>query len=86
MNYILVGLACYASGFVWGLLIFLEVNRRLVRRLTAKQGLVTATVDLERRREAYDSGRNIQVRIGAGEPLRVSNTMPVRPGSLTRRH
>lgn len=82
MTYVLVGVGCYLSGVVWGLLIFLAWYRRMMRRLEAKHVLLTATVDLENRRQAYDSGREILARPDAGAPARVSNFMPVRSGTL----
>ena len=81
--YLIEGLGYFTAGFGSATLLGLGVSRRLIKRLTARKGLVTTLVALETRRAAYDSGRDLLARQQAGTPARVVDGMRYRPGSLS---
>jgi len=84
MSYVLVGCVSFLAGLLLASCMSAVLWRRLVRRLTAKRGLVATTLDLENRRVAYDSGRQHLARSTAGRPARISDGLSTRPGTLAK--
>jgi hypothetical protein len=79
----------FSSGAIFGVSACLGIatvlKRRLVARLTARNGLVWTAVVLENGRQTYQSGRDEMVRPGSGDAAVILSAASVtRAGSLAR--
>lgn len=85
MIYVTLGGATLLGIFA-GTISATVVYNRLTKRLKRHNSVLQTAIDLELRREKHDSGRETEVRTGAGMPVRISNLAISRPGIMTLSH
>jgi hypothetical protein len=85
-----VNIIDYGLGLLSGLLaspfVAWRISRRLVCRMTRHLTMEVVAAELERRREAIDSGRDTDPPVDAGPAGNVVELFSVRPGQLHQSH